>query len=53
MIEQINEKNKSSLPYPHELKKTFDDLKYITAYMTQEDEEKKKLKEEWKYILSC
>ncbi len=41
MIEQIDEENKSSLPYPHEVKETFDDLKYIAAYMRQEDEEKK------------
>ena len=35
--------------YPHEIKKAFDGLKCIAANMRQEDEEKK-IKEEWKYV---
>ncbi|CAF0762458.1 unnamed protein product [Adineta ricciae] len=35
--------------YPHEIKKAFDGLKCIATHMRQEDEEKK-VKEEWKYV---
>ena len=35
--------------YPHEIKKAFDGLKRIATHMRQEDEEKK-IKEEWKYV---
>ncbi len=52
LIEQIDEENKSSPSsslYPHEIKKAFDGLKCIAAHMRQEDEEKK-IKEEWKYV---
>ena len=40
--------NEPSL-YPHEIKNAFDGLKRIASHMRQEDEEKK-IKEEWKYV---
>ncbi|CAF1675041.1 unnamed protein product [Adineta ricciae] len=46
--ESIQTKNELSL-YPHEIKKAFDGLRCIAAHMRQEDEEKK-IKEEWKYV---
>ena len=51
LIERIDEENESSSTslYPHEIKKAFDGLKCIAANMRQEDEEKK-IKEEWKYV---
>jgi nicotinic acetylcholine receptor len=52
LIEKTNDENHSSSSsslYPHEIKKAFDGLKCIAAHMRQEDEEKK-IKEEWKYV---
>ncbi|CAF0836391.1 unnamed protein product [Adineta ricciae] len=46
--ESIQSKNELSL-YPHEIKKAFDGLRCIAAHMREEDEEKK-IKEEWKYV---
>jgi nicotinic acetylcholine receptor len=43
-----HDENSTSL-YPNEIKKAFDGLKCIAANMRQEDEEKK-IKEEWKYV---
>ncbi|CAF0882304.1 unnamed protein product [Rotaria sordida] len=47
-LRQSEHSNQSSL-YPNEIKKAFDGLKCIAAHMRQEDEEKK-IKEEWKYV---
>ena len=44
-----NPSSSSSSLYPHEIKKAFEGLKCIAANMRQEDEEKK-IKEEWKYV---
>jgi nicotinic acetylcholine receptor len=53
LIEKLDDENQStsssSSLYPHEIKKAFDGLKCIAAHMRQEDEEKK-IKEEWKYV---
>ncbi|CAF4779584.1 unnamed protein product [Rotaria sp. Silwood1] len=48
-LKQSEEINQSSSLYPNEIKKAFDGLKCIAAHMRQEDEEKK-IKEEWKYV---
>jgi nicotinic acetylcholine receptor len=54
ITDQTNERRQSQYSnepslYPHEIKKAFDGLKCIAAHMRQEDEEKK-IKEEWKYV---
>jgi len=46
--QRMERSNEPSL-YPHEIRKAFDGLKCIAAHMRQEDEEKK-IKEEWKYV---
>ena len=48
-LDDVNPSSSSSSLYPHEIKKAFEGLKCIAANMRQEDEEKK-IKEEWKYV---
>ncbi|CAF0776735.1 unnamed protein product [Adineta steineri] len=48
ILERTDDDNDISL-YPSEIKRAFDGLRCIAAHMRQEDEEKK-VKEEWKYV---
>ena len=54
VTDDLNERRQSEISnepslYPHEIKKAFEGLKCIATHMRQEDEEKK-IKEEWKYV---